>query len=139
MFDFNFDWSKDMETKIFEIDSQHKEFFRIGRDMEQLLLMKCANVTQKELLDIVCELREYVGYHFYQEEVWMREAAYSRTEEHVKKHNEFREVIMNIDCPALAANPYVELKKLRDIVVDWVFSHMLHDDMHMAKEIQIQK
>ena len=135
MFDFNFDWSKDMETSISEIDSQHKEFFRIGRDMEQLLLMKCANVTEKELLDIVCDLREYVAYHFYEEEVIMKEAGYSKLEEHTKKHNEFKDFIMNIDCPALAANPYKELAKIRNVVVDWVFEHMLHDDMEMAREV----
>lgn len=136
MFDFNFDWSKEMETKISTIDSQHKEFFRIGRDMEQLLLIKCANVSEKELLDIVCDLREYVAYHFYEEEVLMKEAGYSKLEEHIKKHNEFKKLIMNIDCPALAANPYVELKKLRDLVVDWVFNHMLHDDMDIACELE---
>ena len=135
MFDFNFDWSKDMETSISEIDSQHKEFFRIGRDMEQLLLMKCANVTEKELLDIVCDLREYVAHHFYEEEVIMKEAGYSKLEEHTKKHNEFKDFIMNIDCPALAANPYKELAKIRNAVVDWVFEHMLHDDMEMAREV----
>ena len=135
MFDFNFDWSKDMETSISEVDSQHKEFFRIGRNMEQLLLMKCANVTEKELLDIVCDLREYVAYHFYEEEVIMKETGYSKLEEHTRKHNEFKNMIMNIDCPALAANPYKELTKIRNTVVDWVFGHMLHDDMEMAREV----
>lgn len=135
MFDFNFDWSKDMETKVTIIDSQHKEFFRIGRDMEQLLLMKCVNVSEKELLDIVCDLREYVAYHFYEEEAIMKEHNYPKLDEHVKKHAEFKKTVMNIDCPALAAHPYPELKKLRDLVVDWVFGHMLHDDMEIAQEI----
>lgn len=136
VFDFNFDWSRDMETNISEVDSQHKEFFRIGRDMEQLLLMKCANVQEKELLDIVCHLREYVAYHFYEEEVIMKEAGYSKMEQHVKQHDEFKKTVMNIDCPALAANPYVELKKIRNMVVDWVFGHMLHEDMDMAREVR---
>lgn len=135
MFDFNFDWSKDMETEISEIDIQHREFFRIGRDMEQLLLMKCVNVQEKELLDIVCDLREYVAYHFYEEEVIMKAANYEKLEEHVKKHNEFENMVMNIDCPALAADPYNELLKIRNLVVDWVFGHMLHDDMQMAQAV----
>ncbi|WP_092478407.1 bacteriohemerythrin [[Clostridium] polysaccharolyticum] len=136
MFDFNFDWSSDMETKISKIDIQHKEFFRIGRNMEQLLLTKCANVTEKELLDIVCELREYVGYDFYEEEVIMKDAGYSKLDEHVKQHNQFKSRIMNINCPALAANPYKELSKIRNFVVDWVFDHMLHEDMDMAREVR---
>lgn len=135
MFDFNFDWSKEMETEISKIDTQHKEFFRIGRDIEQLLLAKCTNVKEKELLDIVCDLREYVSYHFYAEESIMKEANYPKLDEHVKRHNEFKKTVMNIDCPALAADPYNELQKLRNLVVDWVFVHMLHDDMNMAKNI----
>lgn len=138
MFDFNFDWSKEMETCISEIDSQHKEFFRIGRNIEQLLIAKCINVSEKELLDIICELREYVAYHFYEEECIMRENNYSKIEEHIKKHNEFKEMVMNIDCPALAANPYIELKKIRDEIMDWVFSHMLADDMDIARELKMK-
>lgn len=137
MFNFNFDWSKEMETNISVIDSQHREFFRIGRNIEQLLIAKCINVSEKELLDIVCELREYVSYHFYEEEIIMREANYSKTEEHVKKHDVMKEKIRNIDCPALAANPYEELKKLRDLILDWVFEHMLNDDMDIARELEL--
>lgn len=124
-----------METKISVIDSQHKEFFRIGRDMEQLLLMKCVNVSEKELLDIVCDLREYVAYHFYEEEAIMKEHNYSKLKEHVEKHVVFKNMVLEIDCPALAERPYPELKKLRDLIVDWVFGHMLYDDMDMAREI----
>lgn len=135
MFDFNFDWSKEMETSISVIDSQHKEFFRIGRNIEQLLISKCLHVNEKELLDIVCELREYASYHFYEEEIIMRENNYSKTEEHIKKHDAMKASIMNIDCPALAKNPYEELKKIRDLILDWVFSHMLKDDMDLAHEL----
>lgn len=133
MFDFNFDWSREMETQISVIDSHHKELFRLGRDMEQLLLTKCVNVTEKELLDIVCELREFVAYHCYEEEALMKEAGYSKYLEHAKKHEEFKKKIMSIDCPALAANPYTELKKIRDELVECVFSHVLYDDMEFAK------
>lgn len=135
MFDFNFDWSKEMETHLSVIDSHHKELFKIGRDMEQLLLTKCANVTEKELLDIVCELREFAAYHCYEEEAMMKAANYSKYEEHVKKHEEFKRKITGIDCPALAANPFKELKKIRDELVDCVFEHVLRDDMDFAREI----
>ena len=35
---------------------QHQILFRIGRDMEQLIMNGCQNATSKELLNIVCEL-----------------------------------------------------------------------------------
>ena len=41
MFDFKFDWEKNLNTSIESIDVQHKQLFKLGRDMEQLLQMQC--------------------------------------------------------------------------------------------------
>ena len=68
MFDFKFDWEKNLNTSIESIDVQHKQLFKLGRDMEQLLQMQCIGVTDKQLLDIVCGLRDFTAYHFYAEE-----------------------------------------------------------------------
>ena len=73
MFDFKFDWASNMETGYSDIDTQHKQLFKIGRDLEQLIRIQCIGVTDKQLLDIVCELRDYTGYHFYEEERMMKE------------------------------------------------------------------
>jgi hemerythrin len=138
MFDFAFDWIKELETGNELIDQQHKEFFRIGRDIEQLLVRKCIGVQEQELLDIVCELREYVSYHFYTEETIMHQKGYSNYEIHVKEHLGFRKYVMEIDCPALAKNPYKELKAIKDTIQSWVFNHMMGEDMRMAKEINLK-
>ena len=64
MFDFKFDWSAEMELGIPILDEQHKEIFRIARNIEQLLIQNCENVKPRDLVNIVCELREFVSYHF---------------------------------------------------------------------------
>ncbi len=138
MFDFAFDWLKELETGDELIDQQHKEFFRIGRDIEQLIVKKCIGVQEQELLDIVCELREYVSYHFYSEETIMRQQGYSNYEKHVKEHQGFQKYVMEIDCPALAKNPYKELKAMKSMIQSWVFSHMIGEDVKMVKEIQLK-
>ncbi|WP_455718713.1 bacteriohemerythrin, partial [Anaerosporobacter sp.] len=97
MFDFTFDWSKELETGDELIDQQHKEIFQIGRNIEQLIVRECIGVQVHELLSIVCELREYVSYHFYSEEAIMRQYDYSDYENHVNKHLKLKEYIMNID------------------------------------------
>jgi len=135
MFDFNFDWNDDMCTNIPSLDEQHKELFRIGRDIEQLLLTRCIGVETQQLLDIVCELREYTAYNYYEEERIMKENGYADYEKHIEEHHNFINQITNIDCPAMARAPYEELKKLKDIVQDWVFEHMLKEDLAMAREI----
>ena len=45
MFDFKFDWEKNLNTSIESIDVQHKQLFKLGRDMEQLLRMQCIGVS----------------------------------------------------------------------------------------------
>lgn len=135
MFDFKFDWNDELLLHIESVDTQHKEIFRIGREIEQLLTIRCIGVDTSNLLNIVCELREYVGYHFYEEERLMRKYGYSDMENHVKEHEAFRKKVMAIDCPKLAKNPYEELLKLKELIQDWIFEHMMHVDRKMSNEI----
>ncbi|WP_346871030.1 hemerythrin family protein [Clostridium sp. UBA5119] len=135
MFDFKFDWQDDLNTNIERIDEQHKELFKIARKIEQLLITKCATVDSKILLDIICELREYISYSFYEEEKIMKEANYFNYEEHIKSHEELKKVIMNIELSVLKERPCEELKKIKDSVQDWIFQHMMIEDKAMAEEI----
>ena len=135
MFDFVFDWRDELNLGIKEIDEQHKRLFKIGRDMEQLVRFNCVNVTDKQLLDIVCELRDFVVYHFYEEERFMELCGFEGLEEHRKKHKEFTEYVSKIDCPKLKENPGVELKKIKDTLQDWIFKHMLVEDTQMVKKM----
>ena len=136
MFDFKFDWNEDLLLNIDSVDSQHKELFRIGREIEQLIMTRCIGVDIKRLLKIVCELREYVSYHFYFEEELMRKANYSDIENHVKSHELLADKILKIDLPELGKNPFEELSKIKVLLQDWVFQHMIDEDRKMAEEIR---
>lgn len=135
MFDFKFDWQEDLNTNINNVDEQHKELFRIARDIEQLLLTGCSTVETKRILDIICNLREYATYHFYEEEKIMRKAGYSNYEEHIKAHNEFKKEIIDIQLLTVELKPQEELKKIKDAVQDWIFQHMMIEDLSMAEEV----
>lgn len=136
MFDFKFDWKDELNINIESIDIQHRELFRIARSIEQLLIIKCVGVENKRLLEIVCELREYASYHFYEEEKLMTKANYSKFEEHKSYHNDFKNMITKIDWNSVEKNPYEELKKIKDNVQDWIFQHMMIEDRLMAEEIK---
>lgn len=132
MFDFKFDWVKSMETGVEEVDTQHKQLFRIGRDIEQLLRIQCIGVTDKRLLDIVCALRDYTGYHFYIEERMMEDMCYPRITEHKKFHKRCSDFIMELDLPKLKAEPVEQLEKIRDEVQAWIMNHVLSEDCNMT-------
>lgn len=135
MFDFKFDWKEELRSGIDEIDEQHKELFRIVRDIEQLLITRCIGVRKEQLYDIIRQLREYVSYHFYEEEIYMRKYNYSKTEEHIKMHQRLYEQVIQIDLPRLGESPYEELKEMKDQIQDWIFEHMFCEDRAMAAEI----
>ncbi|SFR81827.1 bacteriohemerythrin [Anaeromicropila populeti] len=133
MFDFKFDWKDSLCTGIEVIDNQNKELFRIGRNIEQLLLRKCIGATTQELLNIVCELREYVSYHFYEEERLMMQAGCSDFEEHKKAHEQLKKMVKEIDCVELGKNPYKEMKRIKEFLTDWIFEHLMIEDLQEAK------
>lgn len=136
MFDFKFDWCQEMECGIKIIDEQHQEMFRIGRDMEQLILHGCENATNKQLLDIVCELREYSAYHFYTEEALMEKYYYPNLARHMAEHMDFKTHVLEIDMPTLAKEPNRVLTELKDSLQDFLFNHVLAEDKELAAFIK---
>jgi len=138
MFDFIFDWRKEMDTHIEIIDFQHKQFFAIGREIEQLITTKCIGVTDEQLLKVVCELRDYVAYYFYEEERMMQQVDYPGLELHKAEHQEGVRKVQMIDFHRLRENPLVGLKAIKDDMQEWSFQHMLVSNIQMAKEIKDQ-
>nr|MBQ8253638.1 hypothetical protein [Lachnospiraceae bacterium] len=132
MFDFKFDWSKSMETGIPDIDTQHKQLFKIGRDLEQLIRIQCIGITDKQILDVVCELRDYTGYHFYEEERMMQEMCYARISAHKKYHKRCSDFIMKLDLPKIKAEPLEQMKMIKEEVQSWIMDHVLSEDRDMT-------
>lgn len=134
--DFKFDWSKKMEVGIEEIDKQHQIFFRIGRDIEQLLLHKGVNVQKKQVIDLICELREFSSYHFYFEETLMEQYQCSSIEEHKKEHELLIQRLLKVNMRGKEKNVEKTVKELKEFMQDWLFAHLLVQDFSMAREIK---
>lgn len=136
MFDFKFDWKEELNTGIEGVDQQHQELFRIVREIEQLLITHCMDVSTKQLYAIIRELREFVSYHFYEEEKLMKKYGVSNYNEHVKEHKRMTRLIEGIDIPKLWKQPYKELTKIKEGLQDNIFMHMFQIDMDMCKEVK---
>lgn len=134
MFDFKFDWCKEMEVGVPIIDAQHQELFRIGRDLEQLIF-RGKSATIQELLNLVCELREYTSYHFYTEEDLMAAHNYPLTSQHIMSHNKFRAGIVDINLPLLGKHPEQVLPRLKENLQDFLFNHVMTEDRELGHYI----
>lgn len=137
--DFKFDWSNKMEIGIKKIDEQHQVFFRIGRDVEQLLLHNGVNVEKKQVVNLICELREFTSYHFYFEETIMEKYQYSNIEEHKKEHRLLIERLLKINMRGKEVSIQKTVKELKEFMQDWLFEHLLKQDFIMAREIKNNK
>ncbi len=133
MFDFRFEWRPEMETHIESIDTQHKQLFSYGRDIEQAIKIGCVGVTEKQLMDIVIHLREYVSYNTYEEENIMKEIQYKNIVNHRNSHNKFVQKIMLINIVELKEKPLEKLSEIKDMIVDYIFTHILTEDIKMSK------
>ncbi|MBP3887996.1 MAG: hemerythrin domain-containing protein [Cellulosilyticum sp.] len=131
MLNFKFDWDPRLELNIPHLDEHHQHFFKLGRHIEQLLLIQCAGVTNKDLFNLLYELRDYVTYHFYEEEKIMEEINFPELHEHRLEHQKFLAYINRIDYDKLCANPYDELKKLKDDMTAWSFTHIVQQDQKL--------
>lgn len=128
MFDFQFDWDNSISVGIEEIDRQHQQYFRIGRDLEQLILTNCGGADEQQILDVLYEVRDYMTYHFYTEEQILEQNESPYLAEHKQQHDEFKKVINAVDCEELLKNPTAELKKIRTFLQEWFFEHILQED-----------
>lgn len=139
MFDFKFNWDDSLSLGIDKLDLQHRELFRIGRDIEQLLLIHCIGVTEQQLMTILYELRDFITYHFYEEEALMKKIHYPDIQKHIQEHKNFSKYINGIDYTALCASPYVGLKELRDHLVKWIFEHLVAEDQLLGNYYKVSK
>ena len=131
MLNFKFDWDPILLLDIPNLDNHHQHFFKLGRHIEQLLLIHCAGVTDKDLFNLLYELRDYVTYHFYEEEKVMEEINFPEIEEHKLQHQNFLNYINRIDYDKLCADPYNSLKQIREDMVTWSFTHIVQQDQKL--------
>lgn len=133
MFDFKFDWDDRIGLGIEEVDQQHKELFRICRDIEQIIITGAQNMTPQDILSKLCELREYVTYHFYMEEQIIAELNREGLEAHRQKHEYFKKVINQINCNELVQNPVKGFNEIKVLLQEWLFDHILIEDRTVMK------
>lgn len=130
-------WTKDLETGIADIDTQHQELIeRFNR-----LLGAC--VQQKgtdEVVQYLTFLLEYVAYHFAAEERDMHDQAYPGLKAHEEEHEQFKREI-NAHAAELRAGG-----ASGDIVqaalwssAEWLLKHVKGTDRAMAEFLRDQR
>ena len=123
-------------TGIPLIDKQHKQFLALVNKLVDS--SHKGDMTKAEFCDCVNQVVTYAFEHFDAEEFLMRSANYPLYEEHLAKHDVFRdqmdELLEEIDSKEIDINHYV--KVLCKWLVDWFKMQVLYDDMKLARFIK---
>ena len=106
------------------IDEQHKVIFSICD--------KIMKLQQTEVLidkfDKISELRAYTGFHFLQEEAYMKKINYDGYEEQKAEHDKFIEKLLDVNLRDIDDNQDKYIEKLLVFVLDWLCNHIIKKD-----------
>jgi hemerythrin-like metal-binding protein len=131
-------WSDDLATGNSEIDSQHKQIFRLTSNLADA----CAKNQSSQYLEETLEfLANYVVRHFGDEENLQRQYNYPGFREHKQRHDDFVKVVSALRAEHKREGSSESLgKKVSSVIVHWLIEHIKKDDLDMAEFIrQIKK
>jgi len=118
------------------IDKQHKQYMVLVNKF--LANHHKGNMSKAVFIDRVNEIEAYALEHFDSEEVLMRSAKYPMYEEHLAKHDAFRnrinDFLEEMNTKEIDFDHYVNI--LCKWLIDWFKSEVLDDDIKLAKYIK---
>ena len=119
-----FIWQDIFSVGIKLFDDQHKELFEIGN---RLYLGVMDSKPTQLVEDILQELCDYAEVHFRDEEYYMRKFNYTKLEEQIKQHEEFKNKIQNLKQDFHDGKLFISIK-LINFLIDWLNDHILYKD-----------
>ena len=129
-----FQWTKNFDTGVFDIDNQHRELFR---RIDRLTLALYEGEGKAELKNLLSYLDSYVHEHFKIEESLMRENNFPQYKQHLEKHRGFKELFSDIqqDFKDRGGDAYLAIRFEKEIRTWWE-NHVLKTDMEYVPYIK---
>ncbi len=128
-----FDWSKEFETGIVEVDDQHQRLVGLLNHLGQVRI----EATADGLADLLAEILAYADYHFrFEEDVWEKGGATAaELASHHATHIEFSRGIVDL-AHDFATQPQELARLLHEFLCSWLILHILGGDMAMARRLR---
>jgi hemerythrin len=124
------EWDDDFSIGIEAIDDQHKTLLQMANDLITSVLYH--DKSQGLYLQIIIrKLIVFVRHHLYTEEMLMKTTGYPSFSEHLEKHEEFLNNILNLN--KIKTGAYNEPEKLAGLLHDWTLSHIATMDNQFGK------
>ena len=120
------EWSQEMSVGNDTLDSDHKAFFELARNIAEALRHK--DDSHFTIASSMNMLGEYVAGHFYREENALRALGYNNLAQHHHKHRMFQGRIKAI-AEAYQHGTFSVVDNLPSLVTEWLRQHIMVEDM----------
>lgn len=122
-------WEEKYSVGVVELDNQHKRMFAV---INELLEAIDTNSTKEHLGNIIESLVKYKIFHFETEEKYFKEFNYEGKDEHIAKHKEFNDKLIEMKGKYPEYN--IEFAfNLVDFLEDWLINHLMGADQKYRK------
>ncbi|HIY22633.1 MAG TPA: bacteriohemerythrin [Candidatus Flavonifractor merdigallinarum] len=123
-------WKDSYRLGVERIDQQHMELFRMTEDLVNAVKEGASVEVYQKALGF---LKEYVIYHFRDEEAYQASIQYSGLEAHKEEHRQFTQTVVNYE-KRLTECGFDEktMKDLAGTVTAWLIYHVVDTDQKIV-------
>lgn len=125
-----FTWNASFEIGIAAIDEEHRA---IVENFEKLYLLMMSGHGHEFYAELLSFLRQYIETHFANEEAFQKSIGYDHLDEHVKRHQFFKEKILSMVDAQTSPISNADLIKLNLFIKDWLIQHILNEDKKLGE------
>lgn len=123
-----FEWTNDLSVGLKTIDVQHKRLVDLINNLHKAMKERR---TQKEMLSVVDELRDYTVTHFKTEEELFARYNYPDTPGHIEQHEKFVEQVLEFGDALRSGKATVTMDVMR-FLKKWLTGHIKGTDKQYA-------
>lgn len=130
-------WKESYRIGIKKIDEQHQQLF----EMVDHLMKAIEGEAGKEVFEkSIHFLKEYVVYHFKEEEEYQESILYTEVEEHKKIHRDFTKTVLQYEKKLQESDFDIKVvKDLAGVLTAWLIYHVADTDQKIGKNLTTVK
>lgn len=121
------EWHQGLSVGVEAIDAEHRQILRRMRQLATALIAE----RPQEFRGALKFLQDHLVEHFANEELWMSDAGYPGTREHVRLHADLLDRVASAREQALGAPAEVALAAAD--LADALEEHMISEDLKLAR------
>ena len=116
-----------------QIDDEHREFFQLIREIQELLEDKWISDKHDQISDMMLRLKNHAEEHFRHEEAYMEQIRHPELKLQKQQHMEFSEKIHEMSIAMDGCDQQELLNDILKFLVRWLYKHILGSDLMIGK------